>query len=229
MPRQGNWKQCKAKSKATGERCRQPVIEGFEVCHYHGGKTPVGPAAHNFRTGRHSRWLPHDWLERYQQAIEDEDLLDLRPEIALVDAQIADVLERMQDDRSMSLWSDLLTAWTQFMAAARSGADPAIQARLANEVDRVIGKAGDDIQRRRELNDLIHTRRRMVETAQRVVATSDQMIAIDVMLAYMAMIVQASKNAALEFAPPDVARKIIVASSDQYRALVGESSVMVEE
>lgn len=31
---------CKAKSKTTGNRCRQPAIRGGVVCRYHGGAAP---------------------------------------------------------------------------------------------------------------------------------------------------------------------------------------------
>lgn len=32
--------QCTARSKTSGQRCRQPAIPGAVVCHYHGGAAP---------------------------------------------------------------------------------------------------------------------------------------------------------------------------------------------
>ena len=36
---------CKAKSKTTGERCKNPPIPGGTVCHWHGGAAPQVRAA----------------------------------------------------------------------------------------------------------------------------------------------------------------------------------------
>lgn len=36
MPRNPNKRQCKAKSKRTGERCQKWAVEGYEVCYWHG-------------------------------------------------------------------------------------------------------------------------------------------------------------------------------------------------
>lgn len=36
MPRNPNKRQCKAKSKRTGERCKKWAVEGYEVCYWHG-------------------------------------------------------------------------------------------------------------------------------------------------------------------------------------------------
>jgi len=33
-----NMKQCKAKSKRTGEQCKNYAVKGMNVCHMHGGK-----------------------------------------------------------------------------------------------------------------------------------------------------------------------------------------------
>ena len=42
---------CSATSKQTGRRCRQIAVFGKSVCHWHGGKTPSGPASVHFRYG----------------------------------------------------------------------------------------------------------------------------------------------------------------------------------
>jgi hypothetical protein len=42
---------CKAKSKATGLRCRSPAVNGYRVCRMHGagGGAPEGKRNGNFR------------------------------------------------------------------------------------------------------------------------------------------------------------------------------------
>ncbi len=73
-------KRCKAKSKQSGERCKNWAVPGYEVCHYHGAggrpkiKKPAGsggpPPKKNTNAVKHgaysARLLP-DEQERYEE------------------------------------------------------------------------------------------------------------------------------------------------------------------
>ncbi len=94
-----------------GEQCRKPAVPGRTVCHYHGGKTPVGAAAPAFKHGRYSKYLPKRWLERYEAALANPDLLALKDEIALIDLRIADLVEgATTPEKQAAVWPDLLAA-----------------------------------------------------------------------------------------------------------------------
>lgn len=102
--------QCTAKSKQSGQRCKRHATPGHNVCHIHGGKTPSGMALPQTKTGRYSKHLPTRLGERYETALKDPDLLALRDEIALTDADISRILEHLEeempedpDDRSIWL------------------------------------------------------------------------------------------------------------------------------
>ena len=84
--------QCAAKCKATGEQCRRRAVNGKRVCTVHGGLTPSGSASVHFKSGRYSRHLPARLAERYHKAQADQRLLELREEIALIDARLCDLL-----------------------------------------------------------------------------------------------------------------------------------------
>src|SRR3954469_9482211 len=84
--------QCAAKCKATGEQCRRWAVNGKRVCTVHGGLTPSGHASPHFKSGRYSRYLPSRLSERYHEAQADQRLLELREEIALIDARLCDLL-----------------------------------------------------------------------------------------------------------------------------------------
>lgn len=47
---------CTARSKRSGEPCRNPAVRGWTVCRFHGagGGAPRGPAHGAFNTGRHT-------------------------------------------------------------------------------------------------------------------------------------------------------------------------------
>jgi len=85
---------CKAKTRQGGE-CQQFKVSGRERCRMHGGASPVGPAAGNFKTGRYSRFLPFGLKERFDKAMEDPDWLSLEKEIRLVDATMEEVFSTL--------------------------------------------------------------------------------------------------------------------------------------
>ena len=51
-----------------------------------------------FKTGRYSKYLPDRLVERYEEALNDVELMRLDDEIALVDTKLQDVLERLHQD-----------------------------------------------------------------------------------------------------------------------------------
>jgi hypothetical protein len=65
----------------------------------HGGTTAVGIASKAFKHGKRSKYAPHLpalALGAYSEALDSRELLALREEIALVDAQIISALEAMK-------------------------------------------------------------------------------------------------------------------------------------
>src|SRR4051812_32142589 len=73
-------------------------------CRMHGGATPRGPALPQFKHGRYSRSLPTRLAAQYEAAQSDPVLMELRDEIALNDARLADLLGRVDTGESGSLW-----------------------------------------------------------------------------------------------------------------------------
>lgn len=64
----------------------------------HNGFAPIGPANVNFKHGRHSQLLKDvkGLGDHYARALADPDLLRLDSEIALVDARLSSLLEKVQ-------------------------------------------------------------------------------------------------------------------------------------
>ena len=61
---------CTAKSKTSGERCKNPPIPGGNVCHWHGGAAPQVRAASARRV---FEALVGPALAQYRRIIEDPD------------------------------------------------------------------------------------------------------------------------------------------------------------
>ena len=165
-------RQCTAKSKRSGERCKNRPARGRSVCHIHGGKSLSGVASATYQNGRYSKYLPDRLIERYKQGIGDEQLLVLTDEIALLDSRLADLLSRVDTGESGSLWSSLISAWGKFKAATAT----VDQLKYQLEIDFIIDAAQGDYQAWGEIHSLIDQRRRMVESERKRLVEIQQMI-----------------------------------------------------
>jgi hypothetical protein len=166
---------CRAKAKHSQERCRQAVVPGMEVCHYHGGKTPHGPALPQFRHGRYSKFIPARMRARYEAAERDPELTSLHSELALVDARLLDLLRRVDSGESGALWRALRKAWRAFKLYQRTG-DVAKMKDAFAEMETHLDAAVVDTHAWREIHELIETRRKLADTESRRLATLQQMI-----------------------------------------------------
>ena len=100
---------CGAKRRGREERCTaQPMANGR--CRLHGGATPAGVANANFQHGRYSKYAPAALADRYEAARHDPDRLAMLDELALVDARIGLVLERVDEGAAPSLWRRIKAA-----------------------------------------------------------------------------------------------------------------------
>src|SRR6187399_1656871 len=97
---------CGAKTR-QGDTCQRPGMPNGR-CHLHGGKSLGGVASPSFTTGKYSKYLPTRMLDRYHEAAEDHELIALREDVALLDARIADMLQRVDTGESGEIWASLL-------------------------------------------------------------------------------------------------------------------------
>ncbi|HEU5090506.1 MAG TPA: HGGxSTG domain-containing protein [Roseiflexaceae bacterium] len=145
---------CKAKAMPNG-RCR-----------IHGGLTPVGPALPQYRDGRYSRVLPARLAGRYQEAAQDTALLELRSEVALLDARLADLLGRVDTGESGALWR-ALAEWRLEALAARKANDTVKTSEAINAIFDLIQRGHADYQAWREVGSVIEQRRKLVESERK--------------------------------------------------------------
>jgi hypothetical protein len=85
----------------------------------HRGKAAIGPAAPAYRTGRYSKLLPRNLRGSYEQACQDQELLSVRGEVALVQARLDHLVARLHSGEAGSLWRTLKEEWAKLEAARR--------------------------------------------------------------------------------------------------------------
>ena len=145
-------------------------------CRMHGGKSLRGLAATDQRAGlKYSKYLPGRLLDRYQTAASDSQLLELRQEVALVDARLSDLLQRVDTGESGKLWADVLATWED-MKTAVVARDKKKQQQAAAMLDGLISKGASDYQAWSEIQTVIEQRRKLVESERKRLVEMQQYI-----------------------------------------------------
>ncbi len=90
-------KACGAKTR-SGTPCQQTRVAENGRCRMHGGTTPKGIASPHFKTGRWSKYLPATALgTHFQAAYQDRTLMQLRQDVALIDALLTTYTASLKD------------------------------------------------------------------------------------------------------------------------------------
>lgn len=113
-------KQCKAKANRTGERCKNPAVDGLDVCRVHGGSSPRGIAHPNFVNGRTSKYTAGRIAAKIQDRLSNPDLRNHLNEIALVETFINDKLESLETIDTKSQLESLLKTIDDVLRALHS-------------------------------------------------------------------------------------------------------------
>lgn len=144
-------------------------------CRMHSGGALAGMASPTFKTGRYSKLLPERMLARYEEAKDDPELLELRNEIGVLDARLADVLKRVDTGESGRLWARLRETYEALREAQATGdADKARD--HARRLGQLIESGSSDWAAWAEVRSLIDQRRRTVESERKRLVEMQQMI-----------------------------------------------------
>lgn len=159
-------RKCNGKSKRTGDKCGANAMVGSEKCYHHGGKTPVGAAASQFKTGRYSKYLPARLAGRYEESSADTELLALREEVSLVDTRLADLLKRVDTNEAGYWWKELQRVYREYRVAERKADLPEMIARLREWGD-IIQAGINDYAAWNEIQNTLEQRRKLVESERK--------------------------------------------------------------
>ena len=166
---------CKSKSKTTGNQCLQPVISGREVCYFHGGNTPNGFDLPQTKHGRYSKHLPTRLAGKYLEAQADPNLLNLRSEIALVDARTAELIQQVDTGESGRIWHAVRDTYKELNLAIQTN-DSSWMLKCLTTLDSLISAGTRDYAVWREISANIEQRRKLVESERKRLVEMQQMI-----------------------------------------------------
>lgn len=183
-------------------------MNGKRVCTVHGGLTPSGVASANWKHGRYSKAIPTRLMERYQASESDPELLNLRSDIALVDARISELLGSVDVGESGRLWRDLGKLRKDFLVAQREK-DQDAMASVLTELLNTVGRGAQDWERWQEIADFLERRRRLVESEQKRLVAMQQMVTAEQAMTLVTTLGLAVREIVLEHVDADTGRAIL--------------------
>lgn len=199
-------KRCGAKTRGGGT-CKNWAMPNGR-CRLHGGMTPGGIASPHFRNGRHSRYLPARLLDRYRESVADPELLNLRSDIAVLDARISELLASVDAGESGRLWRLLSSLRRDFLAAQRAEDKQGMADAMA-ELLNAVARGAQDWERWQEVADFLERRRRLVESEQKRLVAMQQMVTAEQAMTLVAALAASVREAVLERVDADVGRAIL--------------------
>jgi hypothetical protein len=105
-------------------------------------------------------------------------LLELRSEISLTDARLADLLNRVDSGESGALWQALMTARGDLLLARRAN-DAMKQAQALNAILELISQGHADYRAWGEIATVLEQRRRLVESERKRLTEAQQTLTIE--------------------------------------------------
>lgn len=175
---------CGAKTRAGGV-CAKPPVPGRTRCRMHGGNSPAGPAAANWRDGKRSKYvdaLPRHYREAYLRAVNSQDLTRLTDQLALMEARETELLKRLSPESSTALWHRAQKALNDISKAMElpAGEERDVALRLAQEALVSSVRQGVATEETwRQLVEVLETRRRLADTERRRVESLKSYMTIE--------------------------------------------------
>lgn len=90
--------------------CDAVPMKDRDRCKFHGGMSPRGLESPHYKGRGYSKDLPARLAHRMERALNDPELTSLAHELALLDARIGEIFQKMPTGESGQAWDDMMVA-----------------------------------------------------------------------------------------------------------------------
>lgn len=192
-----NRRMCSAKKASwrpeAPEYCATTRVLPNGRCRMHGGTSRVGNMHPNFKTGRYSSELPVRLAARYEESLNDSEMLSLKSEIALVDARLQELLSNVDEGGATPIFKEIADCWKVYNAAVRSKDTGRIYEAQTN-LDAAVKAGKSESSTWAEIDRLLETRRRLAISEAKLTLTLGAAVPIEkvnIMIGYILALVNA--------------------------------------
>jgi hypothetical protein len=192
------------RGERKGKFCSSIPVKGRNRCKMHGGMSPpAGPGHHSFKHGRDSKWTKAlgQYGKLYKDAVDSDELLDLRRQLAVMDVAIQRHAARVEELDTPDFRKKALELFAEYEQAPT---DEEARARLAGIKEHLRRGAGED----RAFAYLVKTAdsmARRIEAAYGLKLKSDEVVNQN----ELTRVTGALVSILVEEAPTDVATRVI--------------------
>lgn len=188
----------------------------------HGGNTGRGIMNPSFKHGRYSQYVKDaNLLETYHQILDDDELLSLRDEIAMLSARNAQLFDRLNGRDSRELWRKLRSEYKMFTTETDSDKR---QVHLSN-ILRTIANGGQDFEIWAEISQNMETQRKLSDSERKRIIDAKLMITADRAMGLVIALVNAFKVNVQKYATDkQTANRILAAAGRDIDAIIDQNS-----
>lgn len=146
-------------------------------CRLHGGKSLNGLDHPRTKHGGYSKYIPKALMEKYKDAQENEDLLSLREETALITTRIYELTEKAQETSGKKKFKEVIELYNRWQSAERKGIESAFM--IKNDLEDVLDQVEKDLKVWDEIADMVNLKRRLVDSEQKKMNNMQQYVPVD--------------------------------------------------
>lgn len=157
--------------------CKNRVeVEGWR-CRFHGGRALVGTLNPNFKDGSRSKYVPKKLISTYEDALADEDLMNLRMDVGLLETRLRNLMGRLDEFDGVGVFPKLRACLDRMHASP----NPDVRVAAFEEMERLINMGMAEEVAWAEIRDILEQRRRAIESERKRMVEMHQMITVEQM------------------------------------------------
>lgn len=184
-------RQCGANTR-SGKPCTNAAMPNGR-CRMHNGNAKAGITHPNYQGKGKSKYLPERMRATYEAALDDPELLVLRNDIAIIDARLYDLLQRVDTGESGKLWRDAQTAYFDLLEAMRAQDVKLINSAIS-KMGRCLDSGVDDYTAWDEVTKAIQQRKGLAESERKRLIEARQMISVEQAMMLLASLLNTIKE-----------------------------------
>jgi len=170
---------------AATAQCAAPSRIGKNVCRCHGGGNKGSVMGRPVETGRYSKFLPKELSTRFDRAMEDPTLIELRAEMALIVARIEQLLREWGTKPPSP---DEILDGLQSLGEALKAEDIETAQDEYLRLIEIVNSGRGEWAAWKEITKLIEQRRRLATSEVRRLEALNQMLTVQQALAFLAVV-----------------------------------------
>lgn len=202
----------------SGNRCRHLSIAGSRYCQIH---TPAIETEHSDdERGRYTGYVGA-LEEKYQSALQDRYLLHVRDEIAILDARLKDLLKQAKEGVNAAAWKKFSAQYKVLKSSLENKNFSALES-ILKTMDDAMEEGRRENELWADIQGTMEQRRKLVETEQKYLSQTNQMIPLEAAIVLLSGTITAIKNSLKKYvADRQIEETIVLDAQREYERLIG--------